>query len=260
VLMDGKAGLVTGGAGGIGSSCALRLAREGAAVVIADLEATRERGEQIVAQIGEEGGRGAFFACDVTQAEDCETLVARVVELYGKLDFAHNNAGAGPNALLHETTDEDFDATVALNLRGTFLGMKHQIRQMLKDGGGSIVNTSSTAGVMAVAGFSAYGATKHGILGLTKNAAVEYANDGIRVNAICPGAIMNEMMSASFPPEQLGAILAPQPMSRFGKPEEIAAAVTWLCSDEASFATGAVLPVDGGSVAWISAHPYENNG
>lgn len=257
MLMEGKAGLVTGAASGIGRASAIRLGREGASVLVADLAKAREGGEETVAEIEKAGGHGAFVECDVTRAEDCEAAVAKVVELYGKLDFAHNNAGAGPNALIHETSDEDFDATVALNLRGTFLGMKHQIRQMLENGGGTIVNTASTAGLMAVAGFGAYAATKHGILGLTKNAAVEYANDGIRVNAICPGAIMTPAMAANYPPEQQRVILAPQPMLRFGTPEEIGAAVAWLCSEESSFATGVVLPVDGGSVAWVSAHPHE---
>jgi NAD(P)-dependent dehydrogenase (short-subunit alcohol dehydrogenase family) len=141
----------------------------------------------------------------------------------------------------------------AVNLRGTFVGMKHQIRAMLAGSGGAIVNTSSNAGLRAVTMLSAYTASKHGILGLTKNAAVEYADHGIRVNAVCPGAIMTPLMSAQ-PPERQQEILAPQAMTRFGDPAEVAAAVVWLCSDEASFVTGVALPVDAGSVAWVSAH------
>jgi NAD(P)-dependent dehydrogenase (short-subunit alcohol dehydrogenase family) len=252
-LMDGKSGLVTGAASGIGRACAIRFAQEGAAVVVADLEGAREGGEETVRTITEAGGKGEFFACDVSSAEDNEALVARVVERFGRLDFAHNNAGIGVHELLHETTDEDFDRVIAVNLRGTFLGMKHQVRQMLEQGGGAIVNTSSNAGLRAVTLLSAYTASKHGILGLTKNAAVEYANEGIRVNAVCPGAIMTPLMSNESP-ERQREILAPQAMTRFGEPEEVAAAVVWLCSDEASFVTGVELPVDAGSVAWVSAH------
>jgi NAD(P)-dependent dehydrogenase (short-subunit alcohol dehydrogenase family) len=246
--MEGKAGLVTGAASGIGRACAIRFGREGAAVVVADLEAARAGGEETVRAIEEAGGRAAFFACDVARARDSAALVAHVVERHGRLDFAHNNAGIGVHRLLHETEDEDFDRVVAVNLRGTFLGMKHQIRQMLAAGGGAIVNTSSNAGLRAVRLLSAYTATKHGINGLTKNAAVEYADDGIRVNCVCPGAIMTPLMSNETP-ERQREILRPQAMSRFGEPGEVAAAVVWLCSDDASFVTGIEMPVDAGSVA-----------
>ncbi len=252
-LMDGKAGLVTGAASGIGRACAIRFAQEGAAVVVADLESAQAGGEETVRAITDAGGKAEFFPCDVSGAGDNEALVARVVERFGKLDFAHNNAGIGVHKLLHETDVEDFDRVIAVNLRGTFLGMKHQISQMLEQGGGAIANTSSNAGLRAVTLLSAYTASKHGILGLTKNAAVEYANDGIRVNAVCPGAIMTPLMS-NEPPERQQEILAPQAMTRFGEPEEVAAAVVWLCSEEASFITGIAMPVDAGSVAWVSAH------
>jgi NAD(P)-dependent dehydrogenase (short-subunit alcohol dehydrogenase family) len=248
-LLAGKAGLVTGAASGIGRACALRFAQEGAAVVVADLEGARAGGEETVRMVESAGGSADFFACDVALEEDNEALVARVVERFGRLDFAHNNAGIGVHALLADTPTEDFDRTIAVNLRGTFLGMKHQIRQLLRGGGGAIVNTSSNAGLQAVRLLSAYTASKHGIVGLTKNAALEYAEDGIRVNAVCPGAIMTPLMS-SQPPERQQQILAPQAMKRFGTPEEVAAAVVWLCSDEASFVTGVALPVDAGSVAW----------
>jgi NAD(P)-dependent dehydrogenase (short-subunit alcohol dehydrogenase family) len=254
-MMEGKAGLVTGGASGIGRACAIRFAQEGAAVVVADLESSRAGGEETVRAIEELGGRSEFFPCDVSSTEGNRALVGRVVESFGRLDFAHNNAGIGVHKLLHETSDEDFDRVISVNLRGTFLGMKHQIAQMLAQGGGAIVNTSSNAGLRAVTMLSAYAASKHGILGLTKNAAVEYANDRIRVNAVCPGAIMTPLMSGQ-PPERRREILAPQAMTRFGDPAEVAAAVVWLCSDDASFVTGVSLPVDAGSVAWVSAHPY----
>jgi NAD(P)-dependent dehydrogenase (short-subunit alcohol dehydrogenase family) len=252
-MLDGKAGLVTGAASGIGRACAIRFAQEGAAVIVSDLESSREGGEQTVRTIEEAGGQAEFFPCDVSSSEDNRALVAHVVDRYGKLDFAHNNAGIGVHKLFHETSEEDFDRVIAVNLRGTFLGMKHQINQMLSAGGGAIVNTSSNAGLMAVIGLSAYTASKHGILGLTKNAAVEYADDGIRVNAVCPGAIMTPLMS-DLPPERAAEILAPQAMTRPGDPAEVAAAVVWLCSDDASFVTGVGLPVDAGSVAWVSAH------
>jgi NAD(P)-dependent dehydrogenase (short-subunit alcohol dehydrogenase family) len=255
-LMEGKAGLVTGAASGIGRACALRFAREGAAVVVADLPGAATGAQETVRKITEDGGQADFFACDVSSAADNEALVAHVVERYGALNFAHNNAGIGVHHLLHETSDEDFDRVIAVNLRGTFLGLKHQIRQMLTNDAprrGAIVSTSSNAGLRAVTMLSAYTASKHGILGLTKNGAVEYADEGIRVNAVCPGAIMTPLMSDQ-PPERQQEILAPQAMSRFGDPDEVAAAVVWLCSDEASFVTGVALPVDAGSVAWVSAH------
>jgi NAD(P)-dependent dehydrogenase (short-subunit alcohol dehydrogenase family) len=248
--MDGKAGLVTGAASGIGRACALRFAAEGAAVVVADLERAREGGEETARLIEEAGGSAEFFPCDVASSSDNEALVARVVSSYGRLDFAHNNAGIGVHALLADTSDEDFDRVIAVNLRGTFLGMKFQIRQMLSAGGGAIVNTSSNAGLRGVKLLGAYTASKHGIIGLTKNGAIEYANDGIRVNAVCPGAIMTPLMSNETP-ERQEQILAPQAMSRFGDPAEVAAAVVWLCSDDAVFITGVSLPVDAGSVAGV---------
>jgi NAD(P)-dependent dehydrogenase (short-subunit alcohol dehydrogenase family) len=225
-------------------------------VIVADLESARAGAEQTAETIVAAGGRAEFFACDVSSSADNQALVARVVERYGRLDFAHNNAGIGVHRLLHETSDEDFDRVIAVNLRGTFLGMKHQIAQMLDNDPphrGAIVNTSSNAGLRAVMMLGAYAASKHGILGLTKNAAVEYADLGIRVNAVCPGAIMTPLMSNESP-ERQREILAPQAMTRFGEPEEVAAAVLWLCTAEASFITGVALPVDAGSVAWVSAH------
>jgi NAD(P)-dependent dehydrogenase (short-subunit alcohol dehydrogenase family) len=253
-LVEGKAGLVTGAASGIGRACAIRFAREGASVLVCDLERARPGALETVAAIEAIGGTAEFLPCDVSQSGDCEQAAKRVVDRFGCLDFAHNNAGIGIHGLLHEMADDDFDATIAVNLRGTFLGMKHQIRQMLDNGGGAIVNTSSNAGLAAVVGLGAYAASKHGVVGLTKNAAVEYANDGIRVNAVCPAAIMTPLLWNETP-ERQREITAPQAMRRVGTPEEVAAAVVWLCSEEASFVTGVALPVDAGSIAWISAHP-----
>lgn len=247
-MMHGRAGLVTGAASGIGRACAIRFAQEGAALVVSDLASSREGGEETVRAIEEAGGSAEFFPCDVSSSEDNQALVERVVEHHGRLDFAHNNAGIGVHKLLADTEDEEFDRVIAVNLRGTFLGMKFQIRQMLENGGGAIVNTSSNAGLRAVKLLSAYTASKHGIVGLTKSGAVEYANDGIRVNAVCPGAIMTPLMSNESP-ERQQQILRPQAMNRFGDPAEVAAAVVWLCSDDASFVTGVSMPVDAGSVA-----------
>jgi NAD(P)-dependent dehydrogenase (short-subunit alcohol dehydrogenase family) len=246
--LEGRAGLVTGAASGIGRACAIRFAQEGAAVVVADLETARTGAEETVQAIRDQGGDASFVACDVSRGEDCERVVAETVERYGRLDYAHNNAGIGVHKRLHETADDEFDRVIAVNLRGTFLGMKHQIRHMLEAGGGAIVNTSSNAGLRAVRLLSAYTASKHGIGGLTKNAAVEYADEGIRVNAVCPGAIMTPLMARESPDRQQ-EILRPQALSRFGAPEEVAAAVVWLCSDDASFVTGIEMPVDAGSVA-----------
>ncbi|UGS34299.1 Levodione reductase [Capillimicrobium parvum] len=249
--MEGRAGLVTGAASGIGRACALRFGEEGAGVLVADLESARAAGEETAAMIRAAGGDAEFAACDVALAADGEALVARVVQRWGRIDYAHNNAGIGVHAPLAETSDEDFDRVVAVNLRGTFLGMKHQIRAMLANdppARGAIVNTSSNAGLRGVHMLGAYAATKHGILGLTKNAAIEYADDGIRVNAVCPGAIMTPLMS-ELPPDRQAEILSPQAMSRPGDPAEVAAAVVWLCSDQASFVTGVAMPVDAASVA-----------
>jgi NAD(P)-dependent dehydrogenase (short-subunit alcohol dehydrogenase family) len=243
-LLAGKSGLVTGAASGIGRACAVRLGAEGASVVVSDLESSHAGGDETVAMVEAAGGAAVFFACDVAREEDDEALVAHVVELFGV-----NNAGIAVHGLFADTTTEDFDRVIAVNLRGTFLGMKHQIRQMLRGGGGSIVNTASNAGLHAVKFLSAYTASKHGIVGLTKNAAVEYANDGIRVNAVCPGAIETPL-AWGITEERRQEILAPQAMKRFGEPEEVAAAVAWLCSDESSFVTAVALPVDAGSVAW----------
>lgn len=248
-IMAGRAGLVTGAAGGIGRASAVRFAAEGASVVVSDLESARAGGESTVAMIREAGGTAEFVPCDVADAGAAEALVAHVVERYGQLDFAHNNAGIGAgNGRLADISDDDFDRVIAVNLRGTFLGMKHQIRAMLATGGGAIVNTSSNAGLRGVRLLSPYTASKHGIVGLTRNAAVEYADDGIRVNAVCPGAIMTPLMMRGSPERQL-EIRRPQAMSRFGEPEEVAAAVVWLCSPDSSFVTGVALPVDAGSVA-----------
>ena len=247
--LEGRAGLVTGAAGGIGRASAVRMAAEGAAVLVADLESEKARGEETVAMIRAAGGTAEFAACDVTLSEDAERLVALTVEHFGRLDFAHNNAGIGGGGKrIGDIDDELFDRVIAVNLRGVFLGMKYQIQQMLRGGGGAIVNTSSNAGLRGVKLIGAYAAAKHGVVGLTKTAAMEYAEDGIRVNAVCPAAINTRWIQRADP-ERAREIARPQAMKRFGEPEEVAAAVAWLCSDDASFVTGVAMPVDAGSVA-----------
>jgi NAD(P)-dependent dehydrogenase (short-subunit alcohol dehydrogenase family) len=248
-LVEGKAGLVTGAAGGIGRATALALAREGAAgILVCDLASRRDDGEQTVRLIEQEGGHADFLAGDVSVEADCRAAVARTVAAFGRLDFAHNNAGVELQDTICGTSEEDFDKVIAVNLKGVWLGMKHQIPAMLQHGGGSIVNTASLAGLVAVPSLAAYIASKHGVVGLTRAAAVEHANDGIRVNCVCPAAIRTAMMDI-LPPDRQQELLAPQAMSRFGEPSEVAESVVWLISDRASFVTGTALSVDAGAMA-----------
>jgi len=251
-LVEGKAGLVTGAAGGIGRATALALAREGAAgIVVNDLESRRADGEETVRLIEEAGGRAQFAAADVTRASEQQALVAATVEAFGRLDFAHNNAGVEYHATIPETEEAEFDRIIEVNLKGVWLGMKYQIPQMLAQGGGAIVNTASLAGLIAVPALGAYIASKFGVVGLTKTAALEFANQGIRVNCVCPAAIRTYMVE-HLPPERQAELTAPQAMKRLGEPTEVAEAVTWLCSDRASFVTGIAMPVDAGSTAGVS--------
>jgi NAD(P)-dependent dehydrogenase (short-subunit alcohol dehydrogenase family) len=248
-LVEGKAGLVTGAAGGIGRATALALAREGAAgILVCDLASRRDDGEQTVRLIEQEGGHADFLAGDVSVEADCRAAVARTVAAFGRLDFAHNNAGVELQDTICGTSEEDFDKVIAVNLKGVWLGMKHQIPAMLRHGGGSIVNTASLAGLVAVPSLAAYIASKHGVVGLTRAAAVEHANDGIRVNCVCPAAIRTAMMDI-LPPDRQQELLAPQAMTRFGEPSEVAESVVWLISDRASFVTGTALSVDAGAMA-----------
>ncbi len=251
-LVEGKAGLVTGAAGGIGRATALALAREGASgVVVNDLEARRGDGEETARLVEELGGRARFVAGDVTRAADHEKLVAATVETYGRLDFAHNNAGIEYHATIPDTDETEFDRVLEVNLKGVWLGMKYQIPQMLAQGGGAIVNTASLAGLLAVPALGAYIASKFGVVGLTKTAALEVAGHGIRVNCVCPAAIRTYMIE-HLPPERQAELVAPQALKRIGDPSEVAEAVVWLCSDRASFVTGIAMPVDAGSTAGVS--------
>jgi len=248
--VEGKVALITGGGSGIGQATALLFGREGAKVLVADYNA--EGGERTVKTIKEAGGTAIFHAADVSNPQDVDGLMHKVVETYGRLDCAFNNAGIeGQMGNTPECSLENWNRVIAINLTGVFLCMKYEIPLMLKHGGGSIVNTASAAGLVGLAGGSAYVAAKHGVAGLTKTAALEFAQKGIRVNAVCPGFIRTPMVErvldkGTFSEEQ---IFAAEPMHRMGKPEEIAEAVLWLCSDASSFVTGLPMPVDGGYVA-----------
>jgi NAD(P)-dependent dehydrogenase (short-subunit alcohol dehydrogenase family) len=251
----GKVALVTGGASGIGRATALTFAREGAKLIIADMH--EDGGQQTVHMITEQGGEATFVRTDVTQATAVEALISKAVETYGRLDCAYNNAGisgtgiAGTHrALTADYPDERWHQVIAINLTGVWLCMKYEIVQMLTQGGGAIVNTASVAGLVGLPYASAYVASKHGVVGLTKTAALEYAQRGIRVNGVCPGYIATPMTAQGMSdPERMARMIASEPIGRMGQPEEVAEAVVWLCSDAASFVTGHMMTVDGGYVA-----------
>jgi NAD(P)-dependent dehydrogenase (short-subunit alcohol dehydrogenase family) len=243
-----RAGLVTGAASGIGRASAIAFAQTGASVVVSDLESQRQAGEETVRLIAEAGGAAVFVPSDVAEPGAAQALVDAALETYGRLDFAHNNAGIDHSAMLADTDDADFERILRVNLWGVFWGMKAQIPAMVEGGGGAIVNTSSLAGFVGAPTLSAYVASKHAVLGLTKTAAKEYAESGIRVNAICPAAVRTAITD-KLPPEIRDVLPEIQAIKRYAEPEEIAAAVVWLCSDAASFVTGVAMPVDGGARA-----------
>ena len=248
--MKDKVALVTGASSGIGRATALTFVREGAKVVIADMNVIG--GEETVQLVKAAGGDASFVETDVSQAASVEAMVSKTVETYGRLDYAHNNAGVeGVLSRTAEHTEEDWDPVIRINLKGVWLCLKYEIPQMLKQGSGAIVNTASGAGLIGVKRMSAYVASKHGVVGLTKTAALEYAKAGIRVNAVCPGVIQTPMVArvSGNRPDVLDKMIAAEPIGRSGQPEEIAEAVVWLCSDAASFVTGHAMAVDGGAVA-----------
>jgi NAD(P)-dependent dehydrogenase (short-subunit alcohol dehydrogenase family) len=249
--MASKAGLVTGAAGGIGRATAVALGREGAAVVVNDVQTRAADGAETVALVEAAGGRAVFVAGDVSRLADQQALVAAVVEGYGRLDFAVNNAGVELSATLVDTTEDEWDTIIDVNLKGVWLGLKTQLAQMVdQGGGGAIVNLSSLAGLIAAPSLGAYVASKHGVIGLTKTAAVEHAQHEIRVNAVCPAAIATDMIRVMEPDRQQ-ELASPQALKRFGTPEEVAEAIVWLLSDRSSFVTGTAMPIDAGSTAGI---------
>lgn len=249
-LVEGKVAIVTGAASGIGRASAQAFAREGAKVIVSDVVV--EGGEETVKMIKASGGEATFVRCDVAKAADVEALVKAAVDTYGKLDCANNNAGIeGPMASTADYTEADWDRVIGINLKGVWLSMKYEIRAMLTTGGGAIVNTSSIAGLVGFQGLTAYSASKFGVNGITKVAALEYAKAGIRVNSVCPGVIQTPMVDrlVAAHPEMEPALIAGTPMGRVGQPIEIAEAILWLCSDRASFATGQNMVVDGAFTA-----------
>ena len=249
-LLDGKVALITGGSTGIGRATAQIFAREGAKVGVADVNA--EGAEETVRLIQAAGGAALFIRADVSQAADTEAMVRTVVETYGRLDCAFNNAGIeGEMQSTQDYSEAVWERVMGINLKGVWLSMKAEIQHMLGHGGGAIVNTASAAGLVAVPSLSAYVAAKHGVVGLTKTAALEYAKAGIRVNAVCPGGVDTPMVQRVFGSnrELAEAAIASEPVGRLAQPAEIGEAVAWLCSDAASFVTGHPMAVDGGMVA-----------
>jgi NAD(P)-dependent dehydrogenase (short-subunit alcohol dehydrogenase family) len=249
--LEGKVGLVTGAGSGIGRAAALSFAQQGANVVVSDID--DQGGAGTVELIKKAGGQAVYQNCDVSKAVEVEALVAKAVESFGQLDCAFNNAGlAGEFARLADSTEENFDLNYRVNLKGVFLCMKYEIQQMLKqESGGAIVSTASIAGLVGSKQVSAYCAMKHGVNGLTKSAALEYARKNIRVNSVCPGMIDTPLLNAQLEgqPAMRQAMMDFEPIGRFGEPREIGDTVAWLCSDQASFVTGHTMTVDGGAVA-----------
>jgi NAD(P)-dependent dehydrogenase (short-subunit alcohol dehydrogenase family) len=250
-MMDEKAGLVTGAGSGIGRATALAFAKNGARVMVSDIDAAS--GRQTVEMIRDAGGQAEFFQCDVSNEEQVQALVDATVSSFGKLDYAFNNAGMnGVFAPLGQTESETWDRVMKVNLYSTFYCLKHEVNAMLKTGGGAIVNTASGAGLIGIANNAPYTASKFGIVGMTRSAAMDYGRQGIRINALAPGSTTSPMMKNAFEqnsPEFQESILSAIPMRVLADPKDQADAVVWLCSDQARMVTGISLPVDGGWLA-----------
>jgi NAD(P)-dependent dehydrogenase (short-subunit alcohol dehydrogenase family) len=244
---DGKVALITGAANGIGEATARGFASRGASVLLADIDA--ELGESVAAGITAEGGTASFIRTDVSNSVEVKAMVDAAVERYGRLDFAHNNAGiVGGGATVVDMPEETWNQGIAVMLTGVFLGLKYEIPKMLEGGGGAIVNTSSGAGIVGFPTMANYVAAKHGVIGLTKTAALEYASSGVRINAICPGTARSKMVSEWIggDPAQEAEVAALHPIGRIAEAEEIANGVLWLCSDAAAFMIGHAMVMDGG--------------
>lgn len=250
-LLEDKVALVTGAGSGIGKATAMAFAREGAKVVVADVAVAD--GEKTVREIEDSGAEATFVRVNISKADEVEAMVSAAVETYGRLDCAHNNAGIeGPAVATADVTEEDWDRVMDINLKGAWLCTKYEVLQMLEQGGGAIVNTASTLGITGLPQIAAYTASKHGVIGLTQSAALDYATRNIRVNAVMPGVtrtpMMDRQMSGAHMEEDMYVRL--HPIGRLARPEEIAEAVVWLCSDRASFVTGHAMAVDGGFLTW----------
>ena len=249
--LEGKAALITGCGSGIGRAASLAFAREGALVTCVDID--QSGGEATVAMIRDAKGTADFVRTDVTDANQVQALINRIVSTHGRLDCAYNNAGIEGEVMeVHEASERNFDRLMAVNVKGVWLCMKYEIRQMLKQGAGAIVNTASVAGLAGFPALALYVASKHAVVGLTKSAAIECGQSGIRINAVCPGPVDTPMMERITHNEgrpgraEFEAVV---PMRRYANPNEIANTVVWLCSDQASYVTGVSMPVDGGLFA-----------
>ncbi|MCK4797920.1 MAG: SDR family oxidoreductase [Spirochaetes bacterium] len=248
-ILKKKIALITGGGSGIGRASALLFAQEGAKVIVANRRI--EKGEETVNMIKEAGGEAIYIQTDVSKGNNVETLINKIINKYDRLDCAFNCGGIdGKPAPIVECEEEDWDEIIDINLKGTFLLMKYEIRQMLKQGYGSIVNMTSICGIIARPRRCAYNASRHGVIGLTKTAALEYAKKGIRVNAVGPGSIRTDIYvrSTKGDPEKEKKYAEAHPIGRVGEPSEVAEAALWLCSDKASFVVGHTLMVDGGFI------------